>query len=196
MQQTRYSMKNLSIVFSITMVLGMFTLVVGSYLLTYMAYHERAYVTLSIGAACFIGSLAGLIVKPSRVKMALCYSVIAVGMLAFLIGSNYLTYPWSHIYRERAYIVLGIGTLCLLGGIGGAFALQPKAKKVTCYSILALGIVASLGIIGLIVGVDQLILLESPKYAPVLLGSGSACLLGGIVSTIMLQRRMHHSVLV
>src|SRR5438270_866650 len=140
LQQNSYSMKKLSIIFSFTTALGMFTLVVGSYFLTYMAYHERAYATLSIGAACFIGSLAGLIVKPSRVKMALCYSVIATGMLAFLIGSNYLTYPWSHIYLERAYIVLGIGTLCLLGGIGGAFALQPKVKKVTCYSILALGI--------------------------------------------------------
>jgi len=153
-----------------------------------MNYHERAYTTLSIGIVSFIGSLAGLVANSSRIKTALCYGAIALGMFAFPVAGKYLTYPWAS-YHERAYIIMGIGVLCLLGGIGGAITLHPKAKMITCYSILALGVVTSLGIISLIIGIDQLLVFEASKKASVLLGAGSVCLLGGIAVAIIVQRR-------
>lgn len=191
MQQQSYSLKKLSTLFSLLTAFGFFVFVVGMYLLIVMVYHERSYITLGVGAACFIGGLAGLIVKPQSIKVVACYGIIALGMVALLVGLNYLTYHFSN-YQIRGYIVLAAGMLCLIGGIGGAIALQPQAKKVACYSVLLLGVVASLGIVGLIVGLDQLMVFESSKYAVMLLGTGGVCLLGGIASAIIMQRRVNH----
>ncbi len=189
MQQMNLSIKKkLSAIFSVTMIFGVLVLLIGMYLLTYMNYHERAYTTLGIGVVSFIGSLAGLIARSSRVKTALCYGVIALGMVAFPVAGKYLTYPWAS-YHQRAYLIMGLGVLCLLGGIGGAITLHPKAIMITCYSILALGVVTSLGIISLIIGIDQLLVFEASKKASVLLGAGSICLLGGIIGSIILQQR-------
>lgn len=191
MQQQSYSLKNLSTLFSLLTAFGSFVFVMGMYLLIVMIYHERAYIALGVGAACFIGGLAGLIVKPQSVKVVVCYGVIALGMVALLVGLNYLTYHFSN-YQIRGYIVLAAGILCLIGGIGGAIAWQPQAKKIACYSVLLLGVVASLGIVGLIVGLDQLMVFESSKYAVMLLSTGGVCLLGGIGSAIIIQRRVNH----
>ena len=190
MQQNSPSLKTLSTIFSLITLFGLLVLIIGMYLLTVMIYHERAYVPLGIGAACFIGGLAGLIVRPSRLKVAACYGVIALGMLALVVGLNYLTYPFQS-YQIRGYIVIGTGILCLLGGITGAIAFQPEAKKVACYSALVLGVIASLGIVGLIVGLDQLIAFAHSRFAIILVGSGSVCFLGGVAATIIMQRRMH-----
>ncbi|MEO9058809.1 MAG: hypothetical protein ACR2H5_12445 [Ktedonobacteraceae bacterium] len=189
MQQMNLSIKkNLSAIFTVTMLFGVLVLLIGMYLLTYMNYHERAYTTLGLGVVSFIGGLAGLIVSSPRVKTALCYAVIALGMVAFPVAGKYLTYPWAS-YHERAYLIMGIGVLCLLGGIAAAITLHPKAIKITCYSILALGIVTSLGVISLIIGIDQLLVFEATKKASVLLGAGGICLLSGIAAAIIVQRR-------
>lgn len=189
MQQINLSIKkNLPVIFSITMVCGVLILLIGTYLLTYMNYHERAYTTLGLGVVSFIGSLAGLIASSPRVKTALCYAVIALGMVAFPVAGKYLSYPWAS-YHQRAYLIIGLGVLCLLGGSAAAITLHPKAIKITCYSILALGIVTSLGVISLIIGIDLLLVFEASKKASLLLAVGSICLLVGIAAAIILQRR-------
>jgi hypothetical protein len=193
-QQMNLAIKQkLSAIFSVTIIFGVLVLLIGLYLLTYMNYHERAYTTLGLGVVSFIGSLAGLIARSSRIKTALCYGAIALGMFAFPIAGKYLTYPFAS-YHQRAYIIMGIGVLFLLGGIGGAFTLHPKAIMVTCYSVLALGVVTSLGIISLIIGIDQLVVFEASIKAFVLLGVGGICLLCGIPAAIIVQRRNREAV--
>ncbi len=76
-----------------------------------------------------------------------------------------------------------------LGGIAAAIMLHPKAIKLTCYSIMALGFITTLGVITLIIGIDQLLVFEATKKASALLAAGSLCLLVGIAVAIIVQRR-------
>lgn len=174
--------------FSAIAVFGFIALLVGVFLIIFMHYHERAYVFLGLGAACFIGGIAGIIVSAPKVIAAVCYGIIALGMIGVIVGLNYLTYHFAS-YQERGYIVIALSIVVILGGISGALLAQPRARAAAASSVLALGIVASAGIVGLILGTIYLAAFEYEGHAYPLLGAGALCLIGGIVCGIFAQRK-------
>lgn len=174
--------------FSAITVFGFVALLFGVFLIIFMRYHERAYVFLGLGAACFIGGIAGIIVTAPKIKAAACYGIIALGMIGIIVGLNYLTYHFAS-YQERGYLVIAVSILIMLGGIVGALLAQPRARFAAASSVLALGIVASAGIVGLILGSIYLAAFEYQGHAYPLLGAGALCLVGGIACGIFAQRR-------
>ena len=174
--------------FSAITVFGFIALLVGVLLIIFMHYHERAYVFLGMGAACFIGGIAGIVVTEPKVKAAVCYGIIALGMIGAIVGLNYLTYHFAS-YQERGYIVIALSVLTILGGSVGALLAQPRARAAAASSVLALGIVASAGIVGLIIGAIYLAAFAYQGHAYPLLGAGALCLVGGITCGIYAQRK-------
>src|SRR5437879_5924693 len=71
-------------------VFGVAALLLGLTLIIFAHYHERAYVLLGLGAGGFIGGIAGIVGVGSKVKAALSYGVIALGMMGMVVGLNYL----------------------------------------------------------------------------------------------------------
>jgi hypothetical protein len=163
---------------------GLLLLAVGVYLVIFMRYHERAYTPMALGGAGFIGSIAGMIMPSPKVKAAFFYGIMALGIVGLLIGFNYLTYSF---YQNRAYLVLGISILCILSGMVGVIAIYPRARMRACLSLLSLGILASAGIVALIVGVDHLLSRQNHQNTYMLLALGVVSLLGGIGLAILLQ---------
>jgi len=189
MQQTYRSLTLKQIImFSAISMFGFVALLVGVFLIIFMRYHERAYIFLGLGAACFIGGIAGIVVAGPKVKAAGCYGVISLGMIGGIVGLNYLTYHFAS-YQERGHIVIALSILVILGGIVGALLTQPRARAAAISSVLALGIVASAGIVGLILGTIYLSVFAYQGHAYPLLGAGALCLVGGIACGIYAQRR-------
>lgn len=176
------------LIFSAITVFGFVALLFGIFLIIFMRYHERAYVFLGLGAACFIGGIAGIVVTAPKIKAAVCYGIIALGMIGVIVGLNYLTYHFAS-YQERGYLVIAASVLFMLGGIAGALLAQPRARFAAASSVLALGIVASAGIVGLILGSIYLAAFEYQGHAYPLLGAGALCLVGGIACGVFAQRR-------
>lgn len=187
-QHTATATSKLALVFFVTFIVGVILLAVGVYLVIFMRYHERAYTPMAFGEACFIGSIAGMIMPLPKIKAAFFYGLMALGIVGLLIGVNYLTYPF---YQQRAYLVLGISILCIAGGIIGAIAIYPQVRMRAWVSVLTLGILASAGIVALIVGIDHLLSMQNHQNTYTLLGTGVVCLLGGIASAIFAQTRSH-----
>ena len=55
---------------------------------------------------------------------AIFYAVIALGVIAIIVGVYYLTGGAHHL---RAYAGLGVGVVLLIGGIVGMFMARSKA---------------------------------------------------------------------
>jgi uncharacterized membrane protein HdeD (DUF308 family) len=187
-QQQHPVTSKLALVFFVTFILGVIMLAVGVYLVIFMRYHERAYTPMALGGACFIGSIAGMIMPLPKIKAAFFYGIMALGIVGLLIGVNYLTYPF---YQQRGYLVLGISVLCILGGIIGAIAIYSQVRMRACVSVMTLGILASSGIVALIVGIDHLLAMQNHQNTYALLGVGVVCLFGGIACAIFAQTRSH-----
>ena len=108
---------------SFLLALGVVALCIGFYFLTILGYHERAYVTIGIGLICSVGGLAGLII-PRSLHTAL-WSMIALGVVALGIGSYFLA---ALGYHGRAYMVIGMGIVCILAGFMGVMAARRKSQ--------------------------------------------------------------------
>ena len=191
MQQTNQSLtQKQPITFAVITIIGVAALLLGLALIIFAHYHERAYVFLGLGAAGFIGGIAGIAVAGSKVKAALSYGVIALGMMGTIVGLNYLTnrYGSAPNYTHGA-IVIASSIVAILGGIVGALMVQPKGGLAALSSVIMLGVIASSGIVALIVGAIYLIVLEHPGHAYTLLGAGAVCLIGGVASGIFAQRK-------
>jgi hypothetical protein len=176
--------------FAALAIFGVASLLVGLGLIIYVNYHERAYVFLGLGAACFIGGIAGMIEVGSRTRAALSYGVIAMGMMGIVVGLNYLTGKYgpgpNHVHGE---IVIALSVIAILAGIGGALSMQPKGGFAAFSSVIALGLVASAGIGALIAGTIYLLVLERSGHAYPLLGLGAVCLIAGIAWGVYAQGR-------
>jgi len=172
-------------------VLGVAALALGLALIVYKNYHERAYVFLGMGAACFIGGIAGIIVARSKGKAALSYGVIALGIMGMLVGLNYLTgrYGNDAPNHARAAIVITSSMIAILAGIAGALMTQPRNGFTALSSVILLGVIASSGVVALIAGAVYLLVLEYPGHAYTMLGTGAICLIGGIASVTLVQRK-------
>lgn len=176
--------------FAAIAVLGVAALLLGLGLIIYVNYHERAYIFLGLGAACFIGGIAGMIGRGSRARVALSYGVIAMSMMGIIVGLNYLSGKYgpgpNQGYGE---IVIALSVIVILAGIGGALTVQPGSGFIALASVITLGLIASAGIGTLIVGIIYLVVLERGAHAYPLLGMGAVCLTGGIVCAILAQSR-------
>lgn len=176
--------------FAAITILGIASLLLGLGLIIYMGYHERAYVFLGMGAACFIGGIAGMIEDGARTRAALSYGVIAMGMVGIVLGLNYLTGKYGPGPDPgRGEIVIALSVIAILAGIIGALSVQPRGGFVAFSSVIALGLVASAGIGALIAGTIYLLVLERSRHAYPLLGLGTVCLIAGIAWGIYAQSR-------
>src|SRR5437868_12207797 len=107
-----------SLLFAAITVFGVAALFLGLALIIYAHYHERAYVFLGLGAAGFIGGLAGIVGAGSKVKAALSYGVIALGIMGIIVGLNYLTNSYGQRPNQTSGdIVIDLSIVTILAGI-------------------------------------------------------------------------------
>jgi hypothetical protein len=99
---------------AVILVLGLVALGIGLYFRLVLHYHERAYTALGIGILGLLGGCGGIILPRSRA--AVFYGLLIFGLSALSTGLYFLTILG---YHGRAYMVLGTGTLCLLGSLLG-----------------------------------------------------------------------------
>lgn len=179
------------ITFASIIVIGAMAILLGLTLIIYAHYHERAYVFLALGAGCFIGGIAGIVLVGQKAKIALGYGMIALGMVSFVIGINYLIGSYGPGPNQaHAVLVIIVSIIVFLIGIIGALIAQPRAGIAALLSVITLGVIGSIGITALIVGTVFLSVLDYPKYAYLLLGTGTLCLSGGIICAIFAQRKV------
>ena len=182
-----------SLPFAAVTVFGVAALLLGLALIIFAHYHERAYVFLGLGAAGFIGGIAGLVGAGSKVKTALSYGVVALGMVGIIVGLNYLINIYgSYQNQTRGGIVIALSIVTILAGIVGALIVQPKGGIAAFSSVIMLGVVASIGIGALIVATIYLVVLQYQGAYP-LLGVGAVCLIGGTACGIFAQNRARDS---
>lgn len=178
------------IIFAALSVFGMMALLLGLALIIFAQYHERAYIFLALGVASFIGGIAGLVETGSKVKATLSYGAIALGMMGIIIGLNYLVSRYGPPPNQiHGNIVIVTSLITILAGIVGALLTQPKGGMTAFLSVIMLGVIASLGIVVLIVGTIYLVVLKSQGHAYLLLGTGMVCLISGIICGIFAQSR-------
>jgi hypothetical protein len=191
MQQTDHSLtQKQRVAFVAITVFGVAALLLGLVLIIFAHYHERAYVFLGLGAGCFIGGIAGIIEAGSKFKVALSYGVIAMGMMGIIIGLNYLMSRYGPPPNQtHGYIVLAPSIVAILAGIAGALIAQPRGSMVAFSSVVMLGVIASIGVVALVVGAVYLLVLQHHGHAYPLLGVGTVCLISGLTCSIFVQNR-------
>ncbi len=190
MQKPDHSLIQKQPTFAAIAVLGVASLLLGLVLIIFVNYHERAYIFLGLGAAGFIGGIAGMIGIGSRARTALSYGVIAMGMMGIIVGLNYLAGKYGPGPNQgHGEIVIILSVIAILAGIGGALIVQPKGGFAAFLSVIALGLIASAGIGALIVGIIYLLVLERSGHAYPLLVLGTVCLIAGIAWGIYAQSR-------
>jgi hypothetical protein len=169
---------------------GVLALLLGLVLIIFAHYHERAYVFLSLGAAAFIGGIAGIIEAGPRVKTALSYGGIALGIIGIIVGLNYLTNTYGPPSSPlRGGLVVAVGIVIMLAGIVAALIVQPKGGIAAFTSVIMLGVIASLGVGALLAGTVYLVVLQYHGHAYLMLGLGAVCLLAGIAWGIFTQNK-------
>ncbi len=191
MQPTDHSLtQKQHVAFVSLSVFGIAALLLGLALIIFAHYHERAYVFLGLGAGCFIGGIAGILEARSKVKVALSYGMIAMGMMGVIIGLNYLVSRYGPAPNQtHGYMVIALSIVAILVGIAGALIAQPKGSKVAFSRVITLGGITSIGVVALVVGTVYLVVLQHQGHAYPLLGIGTACLITGLTCSIFVQSR-------
>jgi hypothetical protein len=190
-QQTNHSLRQQQrVTFVAITVFGVAALLLGLVLIIFAHYHERAYIFLVVGAGCFIGGIAGILEAGSRVKAALNYGMIAMGMMGIIIGLNYLMSRYGPPPNQtHGYIVIALSIVAILAGIAGALIAQPKGSILAFSRVIMLGGIAPVGVVALVVGTVYLTVLQHEGHAYPLLGIGTACLIAGLTYAIFVQSR-------
>jgi hypothetical protein len=163
---------------SIVMALEVVALEIGAYTYAALLYKERSRVLLETAILCLFGVIIGTLVTRRSRAQAASLKTIAFGIVAFSIGIFFLTVME---YHERAYTVLGIGILCLLGGFAGVLVLRSMAAVLSGVTLL--------GFVVLGMGVYFLTALGYHGRAFMVLGTGILCLLGSFVGMFVTQYR-------
>jgi predicted neutral ceramidase superfamily lipid hydrolase len=115
------------LLYAVIAIFGAAALFLGLALIILAHYHERAYLFLGLGAAGFIGGIAGIVVAGSKAKVALGYGVIALGMMGLPVGLNYLVNRYGAAPNGvHGIIVIALSIIAILGGIVGVLIVQPK----------------------------------------------------------------------
>jgi hypothetical protein len=179
-----------SLTFAVISVVGAAALVLGLALIIVANYHERAYIFLILGSGGFIGGLAGVIVGGQKVRVVLDYGLVAMGFVGMVVGFNYLINEYGpEPNLAHGYLVISVSAIAIVTGVIGELIAQPKHSFAGIWSVLVLGVIGSIGIAMLIVGMVYLAVLDYHRYAYVLLAVGTVCLVVGILGGIVAQRR-------
>ena len=166
-------MKNTVPWYSIFVFLEVIALEIGVYAYAALKRQERLHVLILTVSLCLLGGLVGAIVTHSK-KQAISFAVIVCGIASLVIGIYFRT---SLDYHERAIFTLGVGILCIIGGIA-RFVIDRSR-------IAALSGVAGLGIVALSAGIYFLMALKHQYVAYMILGTGILCLLGGLAGIVI-----------
>src|SRR5690349_16380156 len=160
-QLDQYLTRKRPIAFAVITLLGAASLALGFALIIFKGYHERAYVFLLLGAASFIGGIAGVVFVQAKLKATLSYGAIALGIMGMLVGLNYLTGSYGPApNHHRAALVIGLSMVAILVGFAGALMMRPRSGLTALSSAILLGIVASSGVVALLVGAFYLVAYE------------------------------------
>jgi len=128
-----------------------------------------------------MGGIAGIVGEGSKIRTALSYGAIALGMMGIVIGINYLTGRYGTAPNQtHGDIVIALSLVAMLAGFVGAMIARPKGGMAALSSVIMLGVIAPLGIVAVTVGTIYLIVLQSQGRAYLLLGVGAVCLISGI----------------
>lgn len=188
-QSNTQSVQKSFLTYAAITIVGVASLLLGLYLIIIVGYHERAYVFLGLGTGCFIGGIAGMIETRYKFKTALSYGLIALGMMGIVVGINYLVDRYGPPPSlSHAALVLSGSIVAILVGIVGAWIGRKGIAMLS--SVLTLGIIASVGIVMVTVGVIYTYALESPKHGYMLVGVGMVGVVIGIVGGVFSQGRM------
>jgi len=179
-----------AITFAVVSSAGAAALALGLALIISAQYHERAYIFLILGAGGFMGGLAGMIVGGQKVRAVVDFGLIAMGFVGMVVGFNYVISQYGpEPNLAHGYLVISLSTIAILIGVIGELIVQSRNGFAGIWSVLVLGVIGSIGIAMLIVGIVYLAVLERHMHAYVLLVFGAVCLVGGIVGAIIAQRK-------
>ena len=159
--------------FALILALVAIALGIGVYIYATLFFRERLHVLIITVALCCLGAVLGIFVTRPHMRVV-SIVIMVLGIVA--IGSSlYLLHAFQ--LHERAYTILGIGILCVLGGLAGIIT----QSIITTFS----GMVV-LGIVALSIGFN-LANLDFHKRASVTLGIGAFGILCGLIGIIIIQ---------
>ena len=163
--------------FALMLALVAIAIGIGVYIYATLFFRERLHVLVITLALCCLGAVLGYIVtRPNMQAVSIGLTVLGIGAIGV---SIYLLNTFQ--IHERAYILLGVGILCVLGGFAGIIT---QSIISTLFGMLVLGIVAiSIGF--------NLASLDFHRRAYVVLGLGAFGILCGLAGIIVIQVKSH-----
>lgn len=164
------------------MALELIALGSGAYMYAVLHSEEHGNVLLATTLLCVLAGIVGIMVIRARARTT-SLLMLVLGVVSLSIGIFFLT---TLNYHERAYTVLGVGILWLLGGLGSV--LMPRSPSIALAGVMILGLVA-LGFAG-----SSLMLSGYQGRVYLVLGVGASCLLAGLVGVMVAQARSHTAI--
>jgi hypothetical protein len=159
--------------FALILALVAIALGIGVYIYATLFFRERLHVLIITAALCCLGVVLGIIVTRPNMR-AVSIGIMIPGIVAIGI-SLYLLHAFQ--IHERAYTILGIGILCVLGGLAGIIN---QSVMITFLGMIVLGLVAlSIGF--------NLASLDFHRRTFVVLCIGAFGILCGLIGIIILQ---------
>ena len=146
---------------------------IGVYIYATLLFQERLHVLVITLALCCLSVILGYIVtRPNMQAVSLGLLILGIGAMGV---SIYLLHTFQ--IHERAYTILGIGILCVLGSLAGIFT---QSIIATLFGMVMLGLIAfSIGL--------TLASLDYHRRAYVVLGLGAFGILCGLIGIILIQ---------
>ena len=159
--------------FALRLALVAIALGIGVYIYATLSFRERLHVLIITVALCCLSVVLGIIVTRPNMRIV-SIGIMILGIVAIGI-SLYLLHAFQ--IHERAYTILGIGILCVLGGLAG---INNQSIVITFFGMIVLGLFAlSIGF--------NLASLDFPRRASVVLGIGAFGILCGLIGIIIIQ---------
>jgi hypothetical protein len=163
---------------ALIMALVVIALEIGAYIYVTLFFRESLHVLIITICLCCLGVLLGIIVTRPK-ALAASVVIILPGIVA--LGSGFYLLS-TFRYHERAYMILGIGVLCFLGGLAG---ITIRSVAATFFGMIVLGIVA------FNTGLYFLIALSYHGRAYILLGTGALWILCSLTGIIVIRYKSH-----
>src|SRR5258708_12884651 len=122
--------------YTVIVFLEVIAIEIGVYAYAALNHQEQLHVIILTVGLCLLGGVVGAIVTHSKTQ-AISFGLIVCGIASLGIGTYFMT---SLDYHERAIFTLGIGILCIIGGIAGIIVARSRIAALS--GVAVLGIVA------------------------------------------------------